>query len=216
VARELSDVDHEIKAALQQPDGDRLPELDGTLEIRDLVYAYDDNGNERGMHSGDFRWESAAGLVLGRMSGITNASTHPPPAFGECQRCRDAVLKGQFCGTVRRAREPRFIDCSVVGAYRLRIDPSPGGIPLQRVVATFRDCSSAPAGRSSSRPLGQGGSEVGNGHLSCVDPVVVSGCLRTSGCQGLGESHRPEGGLRDGRRPPQDVRRLRPARSVEQ
>jgi hypothetical protein len=119
------------------PDCDRLPELDGTIELRDLVHVFDNSGNERGMHTGEFRWESAAGLIFGRMSGITNAGTHRPPAFGECQRCRDAVLEGQLCGTVCRAREARFTDCRVVGGYRLRIDPGSDGIPQQRVVGTF-------------------------------------------------------------------------------
>jgi hypothetical protein len=118
-------------------DCDRVPELDGALEIRDLAHVFDDNGNERGMHAGDFRWESAAGLVLGTLSGITNAGTHRPPAFGDCQRCHDPVLEGHLRGTVCRPREPRFAGCSVVGGYRLRIDPASDGIPQQRVTGTF-------------------------------------------------------------------------------
>lgn len=115
---------------------DRVPELDGVIEVRDLVHVFDTDGNGRGLHSGDLRWESAVGLILGRLSGITNAGTHRAPAFQACQRCRDAVMEGQLCGTVCLPREPRFADCRVVGAYRLRIDPSANGLSAQRVVGT--------------------------------------------------------------------------------
>jgi hypothetical protein len=115
---------------------DRVVELDGVLEVRDLVVVFDGDGTGRGMTSGTFRWESGVGLVLGTLAGIANAGTHREPAFGDCQGCRDAVLEGQLRGTVCRARDPRFTDCRVVGAYRLRIDPGRDGIPEQRVAGT--------------------------------------------------------------------------------
>lgn len=118
-------------------DCDRVPELDGEIEVRDLVHVFDTDGNGRGVHSGGLRWASGAGLILGDLSGITNAGTHRSPAFPDCQRCRDAVLEGQFRGTVCRPREPRFADCRVFGAYRLRIDPGSGGVPAQRVTGTI-------------------------------------------------------------------------------
>ncbi len=111
--------------------------LDGLIEVRDLVHVYDSNGNQRGFHSGQFRWESGSGLIFGELLGITNAGTHRAPAFDECQRCQDAVMEGRLCGTVCRAREFRFAGCQVFGSYRLRIDPSSEGIPAQRVVGTF-------------------------------------------------------------------------------
>ena len=58
-------------------DCDSLGEaLDGLIEVRDFVHVYDSNGNERGFHSGRFRWESDLGLIFGELSGITNAGTH--------------------------------------------------------------------------------------------------------------------------------------------
>jgi hypothetical protein len=119
------------------PDCDRVVELDGAIEIRDLVNVFDVDGNGRGTTSATFRWESGAGLVLGTLAGIVNAGTHRRPAFDDCQRCRDGVLEGQLHGTVCRAREPRFAGCRVVGAYRLRIDPGRDGIPQQRVTGTL-------------------------------------------------------------------------------
>lgn len=118
-------------------DCDRVAELDGTIEVRDLVHVFDGDGTGRGFHSGSFRWASVAGLILGHLSGITNAGTHRAPAFQECQRCQDAVMEGQLCGTVCRSREPGFADCQVFGAYRLRIEPSPEGLRPQGVRGTF-------------------------------------------------------------------------------
>ena len=111
--------------------------LDGVIEVRDLVHVYEGDGNQRGFHSGSFRWESGVGLIFGHLSGITNAGTHRPPAFDECQRCRDAVMEGQLCGTICRSLDDRLAGCQIFGAYRLRIDPSVGGIPGQRLVGTF-------------------------------------------------------------------------------
>ena len=118
-------------------DCDRVLELDGEIEVRDLVQVFDGDGTGRGFHSGSFRWESSVGLIFGQLSGITNAGTHRAPAFQECQRCADPVMEGQLCGTVCRAREPRFADCMVFGAYRLRIEPSPEGLKRQGVRGTF-------------------------------------------------------------------------------
>ncbi len=119
-------------------DCDSLGEaLDGVIEVRDLVHVYDGNGNERGFHSGRFRWESDLGLIFGELSGITNAGTHRAPAFKECQRCKDPVMEGQLCGTVCRARKPEFAGCQVFGSYRLRVDPAADGLPAQGVRGTF-------------------------------------------------------------------------------
>jgi len=116
---------------------DKLPDLQGAIEVRDLVHVFDGDGTGRGMHSGEFRWQSSIGLIMGRLAGITNAGTHRPPVFNECQRCRDAVMEGQFQGTVCRPRSPEFADCQVFGAYRLRIDPGRDGLPAQGVRGTL-------------------------------------------------------------------------------
>jgi len=118
-------------------DCDRLPDLTGAIEVRDLVHVFDGDGNGRGMHSGDFRWESGIGLIMGSLAGITNAGTHRPPVFGECQRCWDPVMEGQFRGTVCRPRSPEFADCELFGAYRLRIEPTKEGMPGQGVRGTL-------------------------------------------------------------------------------
>lgn len=131
---------------------DQLPVLDGAIEVRDLVHVFDGDGNGRGMHSGEFRWQSSIGLIMGRLAGITNAGTHRAPVFRECQRCRDAVMEGQFHGTVCRPRSPEFADCQLFGAYRLRIDPRQDGLPAQGVRGTWKGCSSPPAGSRHQRP----------------------------------------------------------------
>lgn len=125
-----------LKLATHQ-DCDRLIELDGTIEIRDLVHVYDNDGTGRGIHSGSFRWESSVGLIFGDISGITNAGTHRAPAFRECQRCWDPIMEGQLRGTVCRAREPGYLGRTIFGAYRLRIEPSPDGLQRQGVRGTF-------------------------------------------------------------------------------
>lgn len=120
------------------PDCDSLGvALDGPIEVRDLVHVFDTDGNQRGFHSGRFRWESEIGLIFGELSGITNAGTHRAPAFQECQRCMDPVMEGQLCGTVCRARKPEFAGCQILGSYRLRIDPAADGLPAQGVRGTF-------------------------------------------------------------------------------
>ena len=55
---------------------DKLPDLQGAIEVRDLVHVFDGDGTGRGMHSGEFRWQSSIGLIMGRLAGITNAGTH--------------------------------------------------------------------------------------------------------------------------------------------
>ena len=116
---------------------DQLPVLDGAIEVRDLVHVFDGDGNGRGMHGGEFRWQSSIGLIMGRLAGITNAGTHRPPVFKECQRCRDAVMEGQFQGVVCRPKSPEFTDCQLFGAYRLRIDPGKEGLAAQGVRGTL-------------------------------------------------------------------------------
>lgn len=118
-------------------DCDQLPALDGAVEVRDLVHVFDATGSDRGIHSGDFRWESSIGLIMGRLSGITNAGTHRPPVFAECQRCRDSVMEGQFQGVVCRPKSPEFTDCQLFGAYRLQIDAGREGLPAQGVRGTL-------------------------------------------------------------------------------
>lgn len=126
-----------LKLGSQQDCDSHGGALDGLIEVRDLVHVYGSNGNQRGFHSGQFRWESGIGLIFGELSGITNAATHRAPVLDACQRCQDAVMEGRLGGMVCRAREFRFAGCQVFGSYRLCIDPGSEGIPTQRVAGTF-------------------------------------------------------------------------------
>jgi hypothetical protein len=103
--------------------------LDGGLNSAQLVHKYKDgDGNRRGVHEGPFRWRGAGVLAEGTLQGITNAGTHRPPAFGECQRCEDrGVMEGMLLGTILRAKDRRLVGCELRAAYRLRFDPSTEG-----------------------------------------------------------------------------------------
>jgi hypothetical protein len=130
----------------QPPSGgcDRDPaKLEGILEVQDLVHVFDFDGEtvQRGFHSGDFRWQSPPPpppappltLVLGRLSGITNAGTHREPVLRRCQGCEArGFLQGRLCGTIVRAEDPQLRGCQVFANYLLRV-PELGsdGIPAQ-------------------------------------------------------------------------------------
>jgi hypothetical protein len=140
----LTSVQSLVLKLITHQDCDRVVELDGTIEVRDLVHVFDNDGTGRGVHSGSCRWESSVGLIFGDLSGITNAGTHRAPAFQECQRCWDPIMEGQLRGTVCRARDPRFAGCQVFGAYRLRIEPSPEGLQRQSVRGTVEGVLASP------------------------------------------------------------------------
>jgi len=57
-------------------------QFDGRITSRDLTTVFaNGSGVRRGMHSGNFLWSTAAGIVQGRMSGMTNEGTQGEPAF---------------------------------------------------------------------------------------------------------------------------------------
>jgi hypothetical protein len=102
--------------------------LNGRLVSKDLVSVFAGNGNRRGMHTGTFVWQSAAAVVQGRLSGMTNEGTHREPAFNACQRCDDhGVMEGRLCGKVVRTTDPRLTGAQVFAVYRLRFDPGEDG-----------------------------------------------------------------------------------------
>lgn len=102
--------------------------LDGTLVVDRLVTAFEEDGLHRGVHAGDFRWESKGALIHGRMSGITNAGTHRAPVFEPCERCDErGVLTGRLCGEVVEAQVGELRECKVVAIYKIRFDPSEKG-----------------------------------------------------------------------------------------
>ena len=101
--------------------------LNGKLEAR-LFTAFDTDGEHRGFHAGDFRWEgSGAVVVTGRMSGVTNEGTHRQP-IGECQKCDDVgIFEGRLCGQVVETKYEELKECQIVAAYRIRFDSSTKG-----------------------------------------------------------------------------------------
>jgi hypothetical protein len=112
--------------------------LQGGLEVTDLVHVFDGDANQRGFHSGDVRWASGSTLVLGRLSGITNAGTHRDPVLA-CQECKaGGFLQGRLCASIVRAEDQRLRGCQVFANYLLHAPDLAGdGIPAQRVTGTL-------------------------------------------------------------------------------
>lgn len=124
-------VEHVIRAEVSGHDCDsELGKLfDGRFAVRDLttVFAHG-SGMRRGLHTGTFQWRTQAGIVQGRMSGMTNEGTHREPAFQGCQKCGDVgVMEGRLCGRLVRATDPKLAGAQVTAAYRFAFDPSEKG-----------------------------------------------------------------------------------------
>ena len=119
----------DLKVFAHVCDSETGKQLDGQLTSGQLVHKYKDgDGNRRGVHEGPFRWRSADVFATGTLQGITNAGTHRPPAFDECQRCDDrGIMEGMLRGRIMRARDRRLVGCELRAAYRLRFDPSSEG-----------------------------------------------------------------------------------------
>ena len=102
-----------------------------------LVSAFDTDGNQRGFHSGDFKWVGTGGLtVAGRMSGVTNVGSHRLP-IKNCQKCSDrGIMEGKLCGEVVDAGKSDLKGCQVIAAYRISFDSSAGAISTS-VVGTI-------------------------------------------------------------------------------
>jgi hypothetical protein len=103
--------------------------FDGRLVSKDLTTVFaQGSGERRGMHAGTFQWRSAAGIVVGHLSGMTNEGTHREPAFKACQTCDErGVMEGRFCGRLVRVRDPKLAGAQVFGAYRIAFDASESG-----------------------------------------------------------------------------------------
>jgi hypothetical protein len=123
---------HQLKIAIAaHPLCDSHPAglLNGDLVVERLVTVFDTDGVHRGLHSGDFTWNGAAGIhVTGRLSGVTNVGTHRAPAFNDCQKCDErGVMEGRLCGRIQSPNQPALNGCQVTGAYRIRFDPGATG-----------------------------------------------------------------------------------------
>jgi hypothetical protein len=119
--------------------------LDGKFEVQDLVHVFDGDGSRRGIHSGTFRWASAGGLIIGELSGVTNAGTHRPNVM-ECQSCKaPGFLQGQLCGTVVKVRDKSLRDAYVFGEYLLHLrEPNGDGFKAQDVIGTLEGVVGVP------------------------------------------------------------------------
>ena len=76
--------------------------FDGDIQ-GELVFAYMDSGSDRGYHVGKFEWHGGDALLVGKMSGVTNAGTHracePCDQGGHMEGRLDAiVVEGKFEG----------------------------------------------------------------------------------------------------------------------
>jgi hypothetical protein len=128
-----------LELSVQLHDCDEDPaKLQGTLRVVDLVHVFDQDAERRGFHAGDFRWQSDRALVLGRLSGITNAGTHRTPVL-ECQECRaPGFLQGRLCGSIVRADDQALRGAQVFANYLLHVRELSGeGIPGQGVLGTL-------------------------------------------------------------------------------
>ena len=98
--------------------------LDGTIEGQ-LLFAFIENGNQRGFHKAKIEWTGATSVLQGQMSGMTNAGTHRDP-LRPCERCDErghmegcldaVVVKGDHKG------------CRLLATYVIEFDSSTGSI----------------------------------------------------------------------------------------
>jgi len=102
--------------------------FNGRLVVERLVTIFDQDGNHRGFHAGDFQWFGQGVQAAGRISGMTNVGTHRKPVFEPCQECGDrGVMEGRLCGSVVETEFGELKGCQVIGVYRIRFDPQEGG-----------------------------------------------------------------------------------------
>lgn len=121
--------DHVLRAEVATHDPcDEVPELDGRLFVRRLVTTFREvDGTSRGVHAGDFAWNTGDIVVRGDLRGMTNVGTHREPAFEGCQECHmPGDMEGMLCGRVIKATDDSLVGTQVTGAYRLRFDASEG------------------------------------------------------------------------------------------
>jgi hypothetical protein len=115
----------DIKAALKSDqvcDSKLGIELDGSFTVGDFATIYDTDGMHRGVHAGDFTWNSKAGQIRGRMSGITNAGILRAAPFADnCEKCSTpGIMIGRLCGEVVEAADPAAKAAQLVAVYRFQ------------------------------------------------------------------------------------------------
>lgn len=122
---------HRLKVGVQPHppcDSSLAKYFDGTLVVERLYTVFDQNGNQRGFHAGDFEWFGQGVRVAGRISGMTNVGTHREPVFEPCERCHHpGIMEGRLCGSVVETDVSELRENQVIGIYRILFDPSEGG-----------------------------------------------------------------------------------------
>jgi hypothetical protein len=98
---------------------DAVPAFDGQIK-GELVFAYIKDGHGRGYHLGRFEWAGAGSMLMGRMSGVTNAGTHRAPAQ-PCEPCdRRGHMEGRLDAVVV---DGEYQGCRVLATYVIDFDP---------------------------------------------------------------------------------------------
>lgn len=124
-------VEHQLRAEVfsHECDSELGKLFDGRLAVRDLTTVFaNGSGMRRGFHAGTFQWRTSAGIVQGRLQGMTNEGTHREPAFDGCQKCGDVgVMEGRLCGRLIRPTDEKLAGIQITAAYRFRFDPSSEG-----------------------------------------------------------------------------------------
>jgi len=119
-----------VAVSAEHCDSPLAKNLNGALAVERLASAFDQDGNHRGIHAGDFVWTGVAGVtVKGRLSGMTNEGTHRPPAFNECQRCdQRGVMEGLLCGQIEAPKIEDLNGAQITASYRIgKFDPTANG-----------------------------------------------------------------------------------------
>ncbi len=96
--------------------------LDGLLSGK-LLFAFIEEGKNRGYHIAKFDWSGASSKLVGRMSGIANAGTHRPPLM-QCVQCYEhGHMEGRLDAVVVDGDHK---GCRLLATYAIEFDPSSG------------------------------------------------------------------------------------------
>ncbi len=98
--------------------------LDGTLAGK-LLFAFIEDGNNRGYHIAKFDWSGSSSNLVGQMSGVANAGTHRPPVM-RCEQCNEhGHMEGRLDAVVVKGDHK---GCRLLATYAIEFDASSGSI----------------------------------------------------------------------------------------
>ena len=96
--------------------------LDGDL-VAELVFKYIQDGEHRGYHVGRIKWATAAGTLIGKLAGTTNAGTHREPLM-RCERCNErGHMEGRLDAVVV---DGDYAGSRLLASYAISFDPGIG------------------------------------------------------------------------------------------